>query len=164
MAAYRIQPLTREEARQILDWRYAPPFDYYDPPLLEDTEPLLRAFLEPENGFHGVRDDQNRFIGFCSYGFDGRVLGGHYDGTALDIGLGMKPEMTSHGKGNEFFRAIMAFAYGELGAENLRLTVADFNDRAQRVYARAGFEVVDHFLDALDAVPHTIMLKPALRS
>lgn len=159
MSGYRIQPLTRIEARQVLEWRYPPPFDYYDPPHFLNPEPLVDQFVDPVNGFFSVRDGLHRFVGFCSFGLDGQVLGGHYDGDALDIGLGMKPEFTGNGTGGDFFLAIMGYAVSELGASTLRLTVADFNDRAIRVYAKAGFKKVGQFLDQLNALPHTIMEK-----
>lgn len=154
---YRIQILTSEEARQILDWRYQPPYDFYDPPQYERHEPIISEFLNPDNGFHGVRDNQNRFIGFCSFGLDGRVLGGQYDEAAMDIGLGMKPRLTSQGKGGEFFQAIVEHATHVLNADSLRLTVADFNTRAIKIYTRFGFKVKHRFVDLLNAVPHTIM-------
>lgn len=144
-------------------WRYAPPFDYYNPPDHQNSEPsinkIVDEFVDPDNGFFSVRDEQRRFVGFCSFGLDGRVLGGCYDDSALDIGLGMKPEWTGMGNGTEFFSAITGYALGDLGASTLRLTVADFNERALRLYLQSGFQVVDHFLDALNAVPHTVMVK-----
>ncbi|MFT7091193.1 MAG: RimJ/RimL family protein N-acetyltransferase [Candidatus Azotimanducaceae bacterium] len=156
---YWIETLTGEEAGQILSWRYQPPYDFYNPPQQESHEPIVKEFLKPANGFHGIRDDQHRFVGFCSFGHDGRVLGGRYEDDAMDIGLGMKPQFTSQGRGSEFFEAIVQHATNELEAEQLRLTVADFNTRAIRIYARLGFEVKDHFVDFLSSEPHTIMVR-----
>jgi ribosomal-protein-alanine N-acetyltransferase len=161
MSGYSIQPLTPSEARQLLGWRYESPFDYYDPPFHKDAGPLIQELVKPENGFYSVRDAQHRFIGFCSFGLDGQVLGGQYDSNAIDIGLGMKPELTNSGKGEAFFAAITAFALKEFATKNLRLTVADFNKRAIRVYAKSGFTVIDQFIATSNAVPHTIMQKPA---
>lgn len=156
---YQIQVLTGEEAGQILSWRYQSPYDFYDPPKHHSDGSIVREFLKPDNGFHGIRDEQNRFVGFCSFGDDGRVLGGRYDDDAMDIGLGMKPQFTSQGRGGEFFKAIVEHATEILKAEQLRLTVANFNTRAIKIYARFGFEVKDHFVDHLGSVPHTIMVR-----
>jgi ribosomal-protein-alanine N-acetyltransferase len=154
---YRIQTLTGEEARQILNWRYQPPYDFYNPPKNDPDKLLIKEFLNPGHGFHGVRDDQNRFVGFCSFGLDGRLLGGQYDEDAMDIGLGMKPRLTSQGKGGDFFHAIVEHATDVLRADQLRLTVADFNIRAIKIYTRFGFKVKYQFVDLLNSVPHTIM-------
>ena len=149
--------LTGEEARQILNWRYQPPYDFYDPPQPSSDEPVIKELLKPDNGFHGVRDDENRFVGFCSFGLDGRLLGGQYDEDAIDIGLGMKPWLTSQGKGGDFFSAIVEHATDVLKADQLRLTVADFNTRAIKIYARFGFKVKYQFVDLVNSMPHTIM-------
>jgi len=156
---YRVQILTGEEAGQILSWRYEPPYDFYNPPQHDSHEPLVREFLKPDNGFHGIRDEQNRFVGFCSFGHDGRVFGGRYDDAAMDIGLGMKPQFTNQGRGGEFFQAIVEHATDVLKAEQLRLTVADFNTRAIKTYMRCGFEAKDQFVDVLNSAPHTIMVR-----
>lgn len=158
-ASYRIQPLTEEEARDILDWRYPVPYDFYDPPEPEDIDALIQEFVDPANGFYGIRDAEYGFVGFCSFGEDGQVAGGCYEEPALDIGLGMRPELIYQGRGTQFFRAIVAYATETLAANPLRLTVANFNSRAIRIYHRLGFEITSQFLDANHRVPYTIMVR-----
>lgn len=153
-----IESLTEDEASDILSWRYPAPLDYYDPPSAAGVE-LIRELLDPVNGFFGIRDSKRGFVGFCSFGEDGQVLGGKYDCHALDIGLGMKPEFISQGYGTEFFQAIVLFATETLEANSLRLTVADFNTRAIRIYERLGFEVMERFDEPVHGMPHTIMVR-----
>jgi ribosomal-protein-alanine N-acetyltransferase len=153
-----IQSLTEDEASGILSWRYPAPFDYYDPPGAGGEE-LISELLDPLNGFFGIRDAQRGFVGFCSFGRDGQVLGGKYDGHALDIGLGMKPDLISQGNGTAFFHAIVLFATQTLAANSLRLTVADFNTRAIRIYERLGFEVMEQFHEPVYGVSHSIMVR-----
>lgn len=157
--SYVIRPITRPEAKQILSWRYDAPYDFYDPPEPEDIESLLDKFMLPENCFHGVRDDTNRFVGFCSFGLDGQVLGGDYDDGPLDLGLGMKPQETNLGRGRLFFRSIVDFAIQHYGANALRLSVAKFNDRAIRVYQSLGFKTTGEFFEVASDTPYLIMEK-----
>ena len=64
---------------------------------------------------------------------------------ALDVGLGMRPDLTGRGLGEEFVHAGLRFARETYSPPAFRLTVAAFNRRAIRVYERAGFETVETF-------------------
>ncbi|MFN3235920.1 MAG: GNAT family N-acetyltransferase [Pseudomonadales bacterium] len=154
---FQIEPITAAEARQILKWRYEPPFDFYNPPEAMNVAPLVAQFLDPDNGFFSVRDENYRFIGFCSFGADGQVAGGTYEPGPLDIGLGMKPDVTSQGKGQTFVAAILAFAQRHFKPTRLRLSVAKFNARAIRVYQKAGFVETREFLEIPSGKPHLVM-------
>jgi RimJ/RimL family protein N-acetyltransferase len=156
-SGFYIRPLTRPEARQILSWRYDAPYDFYNPPVTSAPDIVLDRFVSPENAFHSIRDELNRFVGFCSFGLDGRVLGGIYPEGPLDLGLGMRPEETSRGKGRAFFQAIVDFAWGTYQPNSLRLSVAQFNERAIRVYESLGFEHTAEFLEVPSQTPYLIM-------
>ncbi|MEX2326275.1 MAG: GNAT family N-acetyltransferase, partial [Pseudomonadales bacterium] len=98
-------------------------------------------------------------IGFCSYGQDGQVPGGDYSANALDIGLGMKPELTGSGHGKAFFDAILDFAARNSEPAAYRLTVADFNERAKKLYRQFGFRKHSEFHDERANVPYLIMIR-----
>jgi hypothetical protein len=59
--------------------------------------------------------------------------------------LGMRPDLTGRGLGEEFVHAGLRFARETYSPPAFRLTVATFNQRAIRVYERAGFEIVERF-------------------
>jgi RimJ/RimL family protein N-acetyltransferase len=110
--------------RLIAGWRYPAPYDFYD----GDPEPVLN----PERFFE-ARDGRGETIGF--YYFEEQP-------PDLDYGLGLRPDLTGRGLGLQFFLAGLAFARERYHPEQVLLHVAAFNERARRVYERAGFHVV----------------------
>jgi [ribosomal protein S18]-alanine N-acetyltransferase len=159
MNPYHLTLLEEEHALDILSWRYPAPYNFYDPPHDRSAEDYVREFVKPEYQFHAVLNIHDEFSGFCSYGMDGQVVGGNYQEEALDIGLGMKPELTGNGQGYHFFRSILHYAEENFEFGRLRLTVADFNQRAIRLYTNFGFIRHDEFTDSTQNIPYTILMK-----
>jgi RimJ/RimL family protein N-acetyltransferase len=136
---FRFAPITASEARAIVGWRYEGPFAAYDCPP-DEAEATLRLMLEPTNRYDAARDAGGELVGYCCFGADARVPGGDYaDETALDVGLGLRPDLTGRGLGAAFVEAIAAFARTQFQCRHLRLTVAAWNRRAIRAYEKAGF-------------------------
>jgi ribosomal-protein-alanine N-acetyltransferase len=117
----RVEPATPEVLAERATWRYPPPYDFYDDDGIPPTNPEL---------FHGAYDEQGSLVGFYFLG---------PRGDALFYGLGLRPDLTGRGLGLEFVEAGMAFARERFGPKRLVLDVAEFNERAIRVYERAGF-------------------------
>jgi RimJ/RimL family protein N-acetyltransferase len=117
----KITPLRAAEAAVLDAWRYEPPYDFYD----GEDEPVQN----PER-FFVVRDETGELVGF--YYFDERE-------DAVEIGLGLRPDLTGRGLGLQFFRDGVAFARRTFRQERVVLNVAAFNERAIKVYERAGF-------------------------
>ena len=136
-------PLTLREAETITAWRYAPPYDIYNV-VGDGKEQARRVIRDDQSRFYSIRDGEE-LIGFCSFGSDGQVPGGPYDTPATDIGMGIKPELTGQGQGHLYARAVVDFARGEVSAGALRVTIARFNIRAQRVWKRTGFSQIAEF-------------------
>jgi [ribosomal protein S18]-alanine N-acetyltransferase len=120
----RIEPTSTETEAERATWRYPPPYDFYD----GDVEPVLN----PER-FYGAFDDAGELIGF--YYFEPKP-------PDLDYGLGLRPDLTGQGLGLQFFLAGLEFARERFKPSRVFLHVAEFNQRAIRVYERAGFRVV----------------------
>ena len=116
----QVEPLRPEDAAVVDDWSYEPPYDFYD----GEDEPVLN----PER-FYMVRDG-DEIIGF--YYFDAQ------DET-VEIGLGLRPDLTGKGLGLQFFLDGVSFAHGRFPDRRVTLNVAAFNERAITVYERAGF-------------------------
>jgi RimJ/RimL family protein N-acetyltransferase len=145
--------------RAIFAWRYPPPYDIYNLDVGRFEEDLP-VFLDPGNAYHGLYDKAGSLVAFCCFGPEARVLGGDYSTPALDIGLGVRPDLTGQGHGAVYARAVL-----DLGATRspraFRVTVAEFNRRARRVWEELGFRFVARFARSRDGMPFVILVREA---
>lgn len=136
---YVLRSLNEADARQICTWRYPGPYDFYDIDAASMPE-----LLDPAHHCVAVEDESGELVGFFTFGESARVRGaaraGLYREPALDLGLGMRPDLTGSGHGLAFVGAALDYAAGRFQPSRLRLVVATFNTRAIRVYERLGFE------------------------
>ena len=148
------QEMTKDYAIEILNWRYLPPYEMYNQ---EEGEAGLAELLD--ESYKVVLGQDGRITGFYCTGLAAQVPKGHdfgvYDEACVDIGLGMKPELTGRGFGSEF----LAFVLREIDIGSLRLTVAKFNERAIRLYEKFEFERVNEFWSG--ETPFIVMLRKA---
>ncbi len=158
---FRLERLRADQAREILSWQYPAPYDFYDPPNTGHPEEYVREFLRPVFNFHAVMDARGSLVGFCSFGIDGQVPGGDYSDDALDIGLGMRPELTGQGLGRSFFASILSYAAETLRPRQYRLTVANFNQRAISLYRKFGFRLHSKFEHEEMGIPYVILVREA---
>src|ERR671920_2150163 len=140
-----MKPITLSDARAISRWRYEEPYSIYD-----GDPTSVDALLQPRFAYHSVYDERGDLTGYFCFGEDAQVASGRRLGVyevepALDIGLGMRPDLTGQGLGEAFLLAGLRFARETYAPQAFRLTVATFNRRAIRVYERAGFEPVETF-------------------
>lgn len=137
MADYTISPLTEENAREITTWQYDPPYDLYD---LGPKD--LVGFLNPDYRYHQVLDLDGTLIGYCCFGMDAQVPGGEYrlnEPEVLDIGVGLKPELTGRGMGTIFVRVILDYGQATYNPKVFRATIASFNQRSLKTFQKLGF-------------------------
>ena len=143
---YVLRPITRSDAEEISGWRYPEPYSSYD-----GNPSSVPGLLDPRYNYHAVFDSTGDLVGYFCFGADATIPEGRkrglYGDDALDVGLGMRPDLTGGGRGLEFVRAGLRFAGEEFSPPAFRLTVAAFNRRAVAVYERAGFELVQEFGD-----------------
>jgi [ribosomal protein S18]-alanine N-acetyltransferase len=140
---FTLKPITPGDARAISRWRYDEPYSIYD-----GDPASVGTLLQPRFSYHSVHDERGDLVGYFCFGEDARVAAGRrlYEReSALDVGLGMRPDLTGRGLGEEFLRSGLRFAREAYSPPAFRLTVATFNRRAIRVYERTGFETVETF-------------------
>jgi RimJ/RimL family protein N-acetyltransferase len=156
-SGFTVGQLRPDEAEDIAGWRYDPPYDLYDVDI--DPERLLDRAR-----FAAVRDAGGGLIGYCCFDEEARVPGGRYVDAALDIGWGMRPELTGQGRGRDFVEAIAAHVRPQAGPRPLRVTIAEWNGRSQRAAASAGIGVLRERFLAADGVWFSVLLGPREQS
>jgi len=137
-------------ARRVLMWHYEEPYDLYN------SEISTNALTELLNGsYFVVGDAQDQVIGYFCIGESAQVPAGSYFGAYpsgfVDVGIGMKPELTGKGFGTTFFSFILDYIKEYFGPVSFRLTVDLYNTRAIHLYEKLGFnrELTFHFEDSV---------------
>ena len=148
------QPRTKEDAHQIASWHYLPPYDFYD--LDHDPEDFAE-FLDPQTWRvpnYSVFNEKNELVGFFDF---------KQDGQTVEIGLGLRPDLTGKGLGLMFVNEGLAFGQEHFSVELWSLSVATFNARAIRLYERVGFTRLNPFLQHTNGGEYEFlrMVRPA---
>ena len=156
-----VQSLAPEHALAILTWRYLPPYDGYnfDP---HTAQADLDYLLDPQNAFCAILNQSGELEGYCSFGLDGQVPGGDYKAEALDIGMGIRPDLVGQGRGKDYAQAVIRYGAEHYGARLLRVTIATFNTRAQRVWQKLGFEPIETFIKTNSEETFVVMTTPVI--
>lgn len=148
------------DAAEILLWHYEEPYDFYN---MDNSDETLSELLD--GSYYVVYSGDDRLFGYYCKGNSAQVPAGNASGAyldaCLDIGLGMKPNMTGTGRGSSFFSFILDSLVKEKeGQASFRLTVATFNKRAMALYSKLGFERKITFEQ--NGVEFVTMVKPPL--
>ncbi|WEG14578.1 GNAT family protein [Pullulanibacillus sp. KACC 23026] len=135
---YKFTNMTQEQAEDIsFNWHYDGEYSFYD---MEADKEDLEEFLDPEqrgNSTFAVTKE-NELVAFFSVS---KIA----DGT-LEIGLGMRPDLTGQGCGLEFLKEGLNFVEFRYKPNKITLSVATFNQRAIKVYRKVGFTDVKTFM------------------
>ena len=141
MAVLLRRPLTDDEARELAGWAYPPPFDLYD----SGDPDLFLARDRDGGGYYPAVDDDGRLVAFAVVGPEARVRGQQPADGVVDVGMGVRPDVTSTGLGTALVASVVDLAR-ELGATTgVRAAVAVFNERSLALCRSAGFQPVRDF-------------------
>ena len=144
-----IRPVIESDIREFAAWRHESPYDVYD--ITGPVDEAVEYFMRPSTNCHALVRDGD-LTGFITFGSDARVPGGDYAEPGLDIGLGIKPELTGRGYGASYVEAVLAFAQDAFDLAPRRVTIASANERALRVWTGRGFKETQRFTS-----PETVM-------
>lgn len=141
------------DADAVAAWRYQPPYDFYD--TAADPSSLLEVLDARRWGhvffsvFASAAPSSSPYPS-SSPESGKEELAGFLEltvrpGDVIEIGLGLRPDLTGQGLGLSFVEACLDFARRRSNPRAFALDVATFNQRARAVYEKAGFVPGDTF-------------------
>jgi ribosomal-protein-alanine N-acetyltransferase len=140
--------MSQREALVVAAWKYEPPYSFYDWTAdADDLAELLGKETREGRYFSAVGPDEG-LVGWFAFS---------PEGDCVDVGLGLRPDLTGRGLGLAYLQAGLAFAAQRFTPRRFRLFVATFNERAIRVYERAGFAPLRTFDHATNGGIHPFL-------
>ena len=128
------EPMSQQQACAVAGWKYEGIYAFYDWSAdADDLAELLDPQRREDGGYLSVLDDAGSLIGF--YGFTSKE-------STAEFGLGLRPDLTGQGLGTAFLSAGLEHIRESCAPTTFKLQVAAFNERAIKVYERAGFQRV----------------------
>ena len=97
--AIRIRALSDSDREAIATWRYPGELAIYDP------RGAAAELCAPDHVAPASAD--GTLLGYGSFGPEGQVPGGRYDASAIDLGMGLRPDLVGRGLGPRSNRIVM---------------------------------------------------------
>lgn len=133
----KISILNQENAETIAnDWHYPEPYDFYDMANdQDDYEELIRSNRRKEY-YYQIESDHQVIAFFGIFPLSD---------ISIELGLGLRPDLTGKGLGQMVFTLIEHFIKLNFDQyQEIILSVAEFNQRAIKLYSKIGYEVAGH--------------------
>lgn len=130
---FAFRPLTEADAEAVLTWRYDAPYQEYDLANSPSDSEEIRAAVGSPTWFAADAGDGS-LAGFV----DCRIGEGEAE-DEVEVGLGLRPDLTGRGLGAGFVEAIVALIDERWAPVSVVLDVLPWNERAMRAYEAAGF-------------------------
>ena len=130
---YTFAPMTEKYANDIVsNWHYDDIYSFYDMAADEDD---LRIFMDTSNWRNTIKavlNESDELAGWATF---------YAENDEFWLSLGLRPDLTGQGLGEEFVSECVrnAISGNKLTKQTIKLAVALFNQRAFKVYQRAGF-------------------------
>lgn len=137
--------MTEAYARFILAWRYEPPYDFYNPDPTTIESDVFEVLLNPAYRYYAVLNHDGALVAYRCFGADAQVPGGDYRADALDMGGGLRPNLTGRKLGPTIMHAAIDFARAHFNPRAFRTTVVAWNTRALRACAKVGYQPISSF-------------------
>jgi len=142
--SFSVRALAAADAGAIASWRYPPPYDVYDVPKDPSWEAEILDATRWGTSYFAVDDaESGELVGFLELVAKEPDSD---DDLEIEIGLGLRPDLTGLGFGPSLVEAGMAFARDRCRPRTFALDVFPWNERAIRAYEKAGFERGDVYV------------------
>lgn len=133
-----VRGFTRADVDEWCQWpaHEDPLFRDYNSPHLSPVERDLwyaERVSRPDHAMYAVVDHRQRLVGRLFLRHIDRT-----DGSAV-LGIDLRSDALGRGLGSDALPAFLGYYFGRMEMKRLRLDVAGYNYRAQRLYERSGF-------------------------
>jgi ribosomal-protein-alanine N-acetyltransferase len=124
--------MTEKHANDIANWHYDDVYSFYDMAADEDDLRILMDTKNWQSIIRAVLNENDELVGWVSF---------YTENDEFWLSLGLRPDLTGQGLGAEFVSECVRYATSHYSPINdtIKLAVALFNQRAIKVYQRAGF-------------------------
>jgi len=146
----------RSAAAHIMQtWRYTGIMNRYSFAANETTHQRL---CQHESGYWQVRDEQGSLYGFVVIGHHAQVAGGDYTSNAVDLLIGLRPDLIGQLRGGGLCAVAITHAQSRHPDKTLRVSIPTSHDAALAVWQRAGFYPEYAFMSN-DKVPFVVLTR-----
>ena len=127
----RVRAMTAADAELVAGWRYDGDWAVYD-------QPSVSAFLD-QLPLYFVVEDGSGPVGFLCIGAAARVAGMAEEKDTVDLGLGLRPDLTGRGNGQQFGAVVLRFVEARFPSKTVRAAVQSWNARSLSLTRSLGF-------------------------
>jgi hypothetical protein len=150
-----IAPFDEQFARTVQTWRYPAALQRYD----FSDDPFERQWLcHPSHGCWQITDQQQQPFGFAVIGQHAQVAGGRYHGVAIDVLVGIRPDLLDQQHGYDLAACVVTHTHQIHPTVPIRVSVPSFHHRALTLWQRFGLFPEYAFM-AADSTPHVVLIE-----
>jgi [ribosomal protein S18]-alanine N-acetyltransferase len=153
IAPLELRQIRPAAAHIMQTWRYHGIMARYNIAANEDTHQRL---CQHDSGYWQVRDHQGTLYGFVIIGNHAQVAGGTYNNHAVDLQIGLRPDLVGQLRGNSLCHAAVTHALARYPDKTLRVSIPTQHKSALAVWQRAGFYPEYAFMSR-DNVPFVVL-------
>jgi ribosomal-protein-alanine N-acetyltransferase len=133
---YVFASMNEKYANDVASWHYDGVYSFYDMAADKDDLNILMDTKNWRDIIKAVLDENDELSGWAAF---------YTENDEFWLSLGMRPDLTGQGLGQEFVLECVNYAISHYGStkHTIKLHVALFNQRAIKVYQRADFIQTD---------------------
>jgi GNAT superfamily N-acetyltransferase len=139
---------------QFQTWRYDGVMTRY----MFSSDPFEQQWVcRPQSGYWQVRTAQHELNGFAVIGGSAQTAGITYARDAVDLLVGLRPDLIGHKHGYALVRDVVTHARALNPHKRLRVSIPSWHLAALAVWQRAGF-FPEYATIAADGTPVVVLL------
>ncbi|GAB4324464.1 MAG: hypothetical protein Kow00117_12580 [Phototrophicales bacterium] len=159
---YKLKPMNRTMAERIIRWRYASSQQGFGHHFVT-VDAQIDFFINPINQYYVLKTETDDVVAICRIKADQPM---HNELTnpldvsdnILDIEINVRPDLITKGQGHRYIHLLLQLMRQQFHARHFRVTIAESNMQALRLYQQAGFQPVDTYQRADDGQRFIILM------